>query len=87
MLKNITLLLLITLTSPIFASEYEVVITDEVTGEKLVQNNANESDIKTAKQYVQSLNDSFVSITIKKKEIPMSVFAIKMKGGGEGGGD
>ena len=87
MLKYIAVIVLILINLKSNANEYEVTISDAITGERVIQDCANESELNATTEYIQSLNDSAVSVIIKKKHMPMTVFAVKRGGGEEGGGD
>jgi hypothetical protein len=85
MLKIIGILALIALSTNAFSHEYEVVISDDLTGEVVVEKCANEVEVKNAFEYVQSLKDESVKFSVKRL-FSIGVMAVK-KGGGEGGTD
>ena len=86
MLKNIGLIILLSISANVFAHEYEVVISDQATGEVAVEKCANETELSDLKILVKNLKDDSVSIAVKKLGKSFGVMAIK-KGGGEGGTD
>lgn len=83
MLKIIGILSALALTTNIYSSEYEVVITDDLTGELLVESCSNELELSNVINYVQSLKDESVNLSVRK----LSTGITPMKVGGEGGGD
>jgi len=85
MLKNILILTLISLSSNVFSHEYEVVISDDLTGEVFVEKCVNEFEVNNVIDYVQSFKDESVKFSVKRL-FSLEVMAVK-KGGGEGGGD
>jgi hypothetical protein len=86
MLKNIGLFILLSLSSRAFSHEYEVVISDQVTGEVALEKCANEAELSDLKVLVRDLKDDAVRMSVKRMSKSVEVMAIK-KGGGEGGVD
>lgn len=84
MLKIIGIFALISLSTRAFSHEYEVVISDEVTGEVVVETYVNEVEVKSAFEYVQNLKDESVKFSVKKLS---SIGVMGVKKGGEGGTD
>ena len=84
MLKIIGILSLLSLSTNVFSHEYEVVISDDITGEVVVEKCANEGEVKNIFEYVKSIKDESVKFSVKRILSP-GVMAVKK--GGEGGGD
>lgn len=85
MLKIIGILSIFTISLNLQAFEYQVQIKDTVTGENLVQNCANETELNTLTTFLTSHTDSAVQFTVKKAG-SVSIESVK-RGGGEGGTD
>lgn len=86
MLKNIGIIILLSLSLNVFAHEFEVKVFDQMTGEVAIEKCANETELNTITTYLYDLKDESVKFSIKKINMPVGVMAIK-RGGGEGGGD
>lgn len=84
MLKIIGVLALLSLSTNAFSDEYLVVISDEITGDVVVQKCANEVELNTVVDYAQSLKDESVKLSVKKL---FSIGTRAIKRGGEGSGD
>lgn len=86
MLKNIGIIILLSISSNVFAHEFEVLISDELTGEMALEKCANDTELNTVTNYLESLNDESVKFSVKRINLPVEAMFIK-RGGGEGGGD
>ncbi len=86
MLRIIGILFTLVLSSNAFSQEYIVVVSDDVTGEVVVEKCENEAELNAVSNYIKEFQDGSLSISVKKLKMPISVMAIK-KGGGEGSGD
>ena len=84
MLKIIGILTLISLSTAAFSHEYEVTISDDLTGELLVEKYADVIEVNSAYDYVQSLKDESVKFSVKRI---FSIGVMAVKKGGEGGTD
>jgi hypothetical protein len=84
MLKIIGILSLAILSVNTYAYEYEVVISDDLTGDVLVESCANELELNDVVDYAQSLKNESVKFSVRKL---ISIGPVVMKVGGEGGGD
>jgi hypothetical protein len=85
MLKYIGILILLSLSTILNASEYHVIISDNETGEVQVQKCANENELIQVTNFLGNLNTDAINYQIKKVKFS-SINAVK-KGGGEGGTD
>jgi len=85
MLKYIGLLIVLTISSNIIASEYNVIIKDNVNNEVVVTKCDNENDLMNLASELIDLKDEGISFKITKLQATTKAF-IK-KGGGEGGTD
>lgn len=86
MLKNVGIIILLSISSNVFAHEFEINIFDQVTEEVAVEKCANETELNTVTNYLNDLNDDSIKFTVKKINLPSSIMAVK-RGGGEGGTD
>lgn len=86
MLKILGILFVILLSSKAFSHEFEVVVSDKITGEMAVERCIDEAELNMITSYLVNLNDPSVNFSVKKINMPVSVMAKKL-GGGEGGGD
>ncbi len=84
MLKIISLITLLTLSSNLFAHEYEVEISDTVTGETQIEKCANENELNVVANDLINLNNNGIEFTVRKMN---SITTDTVKSGGEGGGD
>lgn len=86
MLKIIGILSSILLSSNAFSHEFEVIISDELTGEIVVEKCANELEVNDVTKQVRNLNDESVKFFVNRIKMPVGLMGVK-RGGGEGGGD
>lgn len=85
MLKIIGTIAFLTLSSMVYSHEYEVLVSDKITGEVQVENFASSSELSDVKGYLKSLEDSTVHFEVRKFN-GETVTRVRM-GGGEGSGD
>ena len=85
MLKYIGLLIIISLSTNIIASEYNVTIKDNVNGEVFVTKCNNENELLNLTSDLNTLKEEGVTYKINKFQTSTDAF-IK-RGGGEGGTD
>lgn len=85
MLKIIGMIIILSLSTNLFAHEYEVQIHDNQTGELLFEKCANESELNTVTNFLTNHTDSSIEFRVRKMGFN-TVDAIK-RGGGEGGTD
>lgn len=85
MLKIIGTIVLLSISSMGYSHEYEVIVSDKITGEVQVESFASTSELRDVKSYFRSLEDGFVDFNVSKFN-GETVTRVKM-GGGEGAGD
>ena len=85
MLKYIGLFIVVSLSSNILPSEYNVTISDNVTGEVVTTKCNSENELLNLTSELISLKEEGISFKINKSQTSTDAF-IK-RGGGEGGGD